>query len=225
MPIYKESTKIGVIKREARILKKAYHGSTLVFGKEVFRKVFTSSGNITFPTTIISLKVIVVGGGAGGSAGNYDNDWINSTGSGAAGGCAEKIYSNDELSSLKGTNVSFTVGVGGAAGVYKSGIGGVGGKTSFMSIITATGGNPTSGYSNWGTPGPLGQGGVGSGGVVNKQGNPGQYGKVASPGWVPTGGVGWNINGIVYGSGGNGGAASNNGNTGHNGCVSLEYTH
>ena len=224
MPIYKESTKIGVIKREARILKKAYHGSTLVFGKEVFRKVFTSSGNITFPTTIISLKVIVVGGGAGGSAGNYDNDWINSTGSGAAGGYAEKIYNKSELSSLKGTNVSFAVGAGGAAGLYKSGIGGVGGKTSFMSI-TATGGNPTSGYSNWGTPGPLGQGGVGSGGDVNKQGNPGQYGRVASPGWVPAGGVGWNINGIVYGSGGNGGAAFDNGIKGASGCVYIEYSY
>ena len=224
MPIYKESTKIGVIKRKARILKKVYHGSTLVFGKEVFRQVFTSSGNITFPETIMSLKVIVVGGGAGGSAGNYDNDWINSTGSGAAGGYAEKIYSKAELSSLKGANVSFTVGGGGAAGAYKSGIGGVGGKTSFMSI-TATGGNPTSGYSNWGTPGAIGQGGVGSGGDVNKQGNPGQLGRVASPGWAPAGGVGWNINGLVYGSGGNGGASIANGYAGQNGCVYIEYTY
>ena len=224
MPIYKGSTKIGVIKKGSANIKKVFKGATLVFGKEVFRQVFTSSGNITFPGTIMSLKVIVVGGGAGASAGNYDNDWINSTGSGAAGGYAEKIYNKSELSSLKGTNVSFTVGAGGAAGLYKSGIGGVGGKTSFMSI-TATGGNPTSGYSNWGTPGPLGQGGVGSGGDVNKQGNPGQYGRVASPGWVPAGGVGWNINGIVYGSGGNGGAAFDNGIKGASGCVYIEYSY
>lgn len=224
MPMYKGSTKISVIKNGSVRLKKVYHGSTLMFGKEVFRKVFTSSGNITFPTTIISLKVIVVGGGAGGSAGNYDNDWINSTGSGAAGGYAEKIYSKAELSSLKGTNVSFTIGGGGEAGIYKSGIGGVGGKTSFMSI-TATGGNPTSGYSNWGTPTVLGQGGIGSGGDVNKQGNPGQYGKVASPGWEPAGGIGWNINGVVYGSGGNGGASIANGHPGQNGCVYIEYTY
>lgn len=173
MPMYKGSTKISVIKNGSVRLKKVYHGSTLMFGKEVFRKVFTSSGNITFPTTIISLKVIVVGGGAG---------------------------------------------------IYKSGIGGVGGKTSFMSI-TATGGNPTSGYSNWGTPTVLGQGGIGSGGDVNKQGNPGQYGKVASPGWEPAGGIGWNINGVVYGSGGNGGASIANGHPGQNGCVYIEYTY
>ena len=68
-------------------------------------------------------------------------------------------------------------------------------------------------------------GGVGSGGDVNKQGNPGQLGRVDSPGWAPAGGVGWNINGVVYGSGGNGGASIANGYAGQNGCFYIEYTY
>ena len=195
-----------------------------MFGKETFSHAFTTSGSITFPVTIMSLKVIAVGGGAGGSGGNYDNDWINSTGSGAAGGYTEKTYNKADLSSFKGRNVNFIVGGGGAAGLYKSGIGGAGGESSFMTL-KATGGNPTSSYSNWGTPTVLGKGGVGSGGDVNKQGNPGEYGRVASPNWVPTGGVGWTINGVVYGSGGNGGAAFGNGLPGASGCVYIEYTY
>ena len=90
MPIYKESTKIGVIKREARILKKAYRGSTLVFGKEVFERTFTASGSITFPLSILSLHVIVVGGGAGGASlwngyGAGGGGGFNSSGGGSVG--------------------------------------------------------------------------------------------------------------------------------------------
>ena len=70
MPIYKGSTKIGVIKQGSTNIKKVFKGATLVFGKEVFEKTFTASGSITFPSRLLSLDVIVIGGGGGGGAGS-----------------------------------------------------------------------------------------------------------------------------------------------------------
>lgn len=48
---------------------KVYYGSTLVFGKQVYENIFTANRTVTFPASMFSLKVIVVG--SGGSGGNY----------------------------------------------------------------------------------------------------------------------------------------------------------
>lgn len=48
---------------------KVYYDSTLVFGKQVYENNFTANRTVTFPASMFSLKVIVVG--SGGSGGNY----------------------------------------------------------------------------------------------------------------------------------------------------------
>ena len=82
MPIYKGSTKIGVIKKGSTNIKKVFKGATLVFGKEVFEQTFTTSGSITFPSSLLALTVIVVG--AGGCGGQWilgkHGDWIGAGG-------------------------------------------------------------------------------------------------------------------------------------------------
>ena len=87
MPIYKGSTKIGVIKKGSTNIKKVYHGSTIVFGKEVFEQTFATNGTVTFPASMFSLKVIVVGsGGSGGNFGNFGDYYVGGGGGGAGGG-------------------------------------------------------------------------------------------------------------------------------------------
>ena len=202
-------------------VKKVYHGSTLVFGKQVFERVYTASGTITLPSSLLFLQVVVVGGGAGGSGGNYDNNWINSNGSGSAGGYTKKTYTAADIKTLQGKTVSFTVGAGGAGGATHV-TGGAGGTSSFLSLA-ATGGNPSSGYSNWGSMGTIGAGGIGSGGDENKQGAQGQLGQVVSNNFTPKGGAGWSVAGGTYGSGGNGGVSIGTAPSGVSGCVYVIY--
>ena len=68
MSIYVGNKKISkiTIGGGGAIVKKAFKGSTLVLGKEIFEYTFTSSGNITLPQTLTSLYVVVVGAGGGG---------------------------------------------------------------------------------------------------------------------------------------------------------------
>ena len=66
MPIYKGSTKIGVIKKGSTNIKKVFKGATLVFGKEVFEQTFTTSGSITFPASMYALAIEIVGAGGSG---------------------------------------------------------------------------------------------------------------------------------------------------------------
>lgn len=71
MPIYAGNKKISKITLGGGAnVKKVFKGSTLVFGKETFEQTFTANGSVTFPSTLVSLYVVVVGAG-GGVGGNF----------------------------------------------------------------------------------------------------------------------------------------------------------
>lgn len=220
MPIYNESVKSGVITNGSTTIKKVYHGSTLVFGKELFSQAFTSSGGITFPATILSLKVTVVGGGGGGGGGGYPAN-IPTTGcGGGGGGKVVKIYNPAELQAIKGTTVSFTVGTGGAGGaaggIGWGGNGQNGANSSFLSAVAYGG---TGGSGQGGTA----AGGTGTGGTVT-QGGTATGGGVQTP--VVQGGAGHVVSGNTYGRGGNSsGYWTTPGDAGARGCVYVEYTY
>ena len=207
MPIYKGSQKINTLYVGGGRVKKVYHGSALVFGKEVFERTFTASGSITFPSSLLALTVIVVG--AGGCGGQWilgqHGDWIGA-GGGGAGGYAKKIFSIAECNSIAGKTISFSVGV-----IHLQA---KGDDSSFMGVI-AYGGQPG---GSWSDP----QGGVGgsaTGGSENKTGASGTNGGVVV---VGRGGPGWDINGTTYGDGGDSTAISSNG-AGKNGCIYIRY--
>ena len=207
MPIYKGSQKINTLYVGGGRVKKVYHGSALVFGKEVFERTFTASGSITFPSSLLALTVIVVG--AGGCGGQWilgqHGDWIGA-GGGGAGGYAKKIFSIAECNSIAGKTISFSVGV-----IHLQA---KGDDSSFMGVI-AYGGQPG---GSWSDP----QGGVGgsaTGGSENKTGASGTNGGVVV---VGRGGPGWDINGTTYGDGGDSTAIASNGE-GKNGCVYIRY--
>ena len=207
MPIYKGSQKINTLYVGGGRVKKVYHGSALVFGKEVFERTFTASGSITFPSSLLALTVIVVG--AGGCGGQWilgqHGDWIGA-GGGGAGGYAKKIFSIAECNSIAGKTISFSVGV-----IHLQA---KGDDSSFMGVI-AYGGQPG---GSWSDP----QGGVGgsaTGGSENKTGASGTNGGYVV---VGRGGQGWDINGTTYGDGGDSTAISSNG-AGKNGCIYIRY--
>ena len=118
MPIYKGSSKIGVIKKGSTNFKRVCYDSTLVFGKkEVFEQTFTSSGSHTFPSTLLSLDIIVVGGGGGGGAGSTLSIRSRWAGGGGGGGAKAEVHlSGDALTDYNGKTFSFTVGAGGSEG-------------------------------------------------------------------------------------------------------------
>lgn len=110
MSIYVGNKKISkiTIGGGGAIVKKAFKGSTLVLGKEIFEYTFTSSGNITLQQTLTSLYVVVVGAGGGcGGANAYSKDaWWTGSG-GASGGCSIRQYTADEINNLKGKTIFF----------------------------------------------------------------------------------------------------------------------
>ena len=207
MPIYKGSQKINTLYVGGGRVKKVYHGSALVFGKEVFERTFTASGSITFPSSLLALTVIVVG--AGGCGGQWilgqHGDWIGA-GGGGAGGYAKKIFSIAECNSIAGKTISFSVGV-----IHLQA---KGDDSSFMGVI-AYGGQPG---GSWSDP-HGGVGGSATGGSENKTGASGTNGGYVV---VGRGGQGWDINGTTYGDGGDSTAISSNG-AGKNGCVYIRY--
>lgn len=207
MPIYKGSTKIGVIKKGSTNIKKVFKGATLVFGKEVFEQTFTTSGSITFPSSLLALTVIVVG--AGGCGGQWilgkHGDWIGA-GGGGAGGYAKKIFSIAECNSIAGKTISFSVGV-----IHLQA---KGDDSSFMGVI-AYGGQPGGPYSD----SHGGVGGSATGGSENKTGASGTNGGYVV---VGRGGPGWDINGTTYGDGGDSTQIAHDG-SGKNGCVYIRY--
>lgn len=177
MPIYKSNRKQSkIVISGHRSVKKVFNGNTLLFGKESFEKIFTASGSITFPATMFSLTVIVVGaGGGGGGANAYSKDvWWTGSG-GASGGCSIRQYTASEINSLKGKNISFTVGSGGGSATFEDG--GAGGQSKFITQI-ANGG---------------------SGGHFNTLGNANSYN---APGGTASGGNIANTTGNVGGTGG-----------------------
>ena len=189
-------------------VKKVYHGSTLVFGKQVFESVFTSSGSIHFPASLIALRVICVGsGGSGGQWGAVSGEiWIGGGGGGAGGYC-EKNYTKAEIESIKGKTISFTVGA--VPGSTASG-----NASSFL-LQVANGGKAGEYYITQ-TPGV---GGTASGGDVNNQGATGTKGNYYVLG---SGGAGWSVAGGTYGGGGPGNSVYDAG-LGKVGCVFIRY--
>jgi hypothetical protein len=115
--------------------------------------VFTNSGTWTRPPGVNSVLVKLWGGGGGGA------QW--SSGSGGGGAYCEGVIT-------VASDVSVTVGTGGASAVDQFHPGGNGGNSSFLSL-TANGG---SGGSN-GSPG---SGGSASGGSLNVNGQNGGLG-------------------------------------------------
>lgn len=206
MPIYKGSQKINTLYVGGRV-KKVYHGSTLVFGKQVYENTFTANGTITFPASMFSLKVIVVGsGGSGGNFGNFRDYYIGGGGGGAGGYCS-KSYTAAEIQNLKGKQVSFTVGA--VPAVFASG-----NASRFLNQL-ANGGSAGSDFVTQAG----GVGGTASGGDVNNtgaSGGKGNYNHVGDP--AP----GWTIGGGTYGTGGGGYAAWQSGQGGV-GCVYIRF--
>lgn len=208
MPIYKGSTKIGVIKKGSTNIKKVFKGATLVFGKEVFEQTFTTSGSITFPASMYALAIEIVGAGGSGGAliiGTH-GDWIGGGGAGAGGYC-QKDYTAVEIQNLKGKTVSFTIG-----GVSK---GDDGGNTTILGLVAYGGKRGQSAGEGQGG----GVGGTASGGITNKQGGNGTNGGYLS---VGRGATGWTIGGTVYGDGGDAQAVGNDG-LGKAGCIHIIY--
>lgn len=178
-----------------------------MFGKEVFEQTFTTSGSITFPSSLLALTVIVVGsGGSGGNFGVFDNYYIGGGGGGAGGYCS-KTYTAAEILNLRGKQVSFTVGS--VPAKFASG-----NASSFLNQLA----NGGSAGSNFVTQAG-GVGGTASGGDVNNtgaSGGKGDYNKVGDP--AP----GWSVSGGTYGAGGGGFAAWQSGQGGV-GCVYIRY--
>lgn len=191
MPIYKGSTKLGTIYHGITKIGKVYKGSTLVYGVKKYKTLtFTANGSFTFPVHTFSCIVHVVGsGGSSGGTNHYAHEDHCASG-GGAGGYSRKQYG----STLSGQTVSFVVGQpqatycsNGYASQFLNQIGGAGNAG-----IAATGAASQNG----------GAGGSAIGGDVNTTGNAGALGSWINAGGTGAGGVGHNINGVVYGSGG-----------------------
>lgn len=208
MSIYKSNRKQSkVVISGHQSVKKVFKGNNLLFGKESFENIFTASGSITFPATMFSLTVIVVG--AGGCGGQWvlgkHGDWIGA-GGGGAGGYAKRMFNNIECKSIAGKTISFVVGV-----IHLQ----AKGDDSVFMDVTAYGGQPGGPYSD----AHGGVGGSATGGSENKTGASGTNGGYVV---VGRGGQGWDINGTTYGDGGDSTAISSNGE-GKNGCVYIRY--
>lgn len=130
-------------------------------------QVFTANGNFTIPAGITKIMVEVIGGGGAGGQGNGGA----TPGQGGQGGG----YSKGIFTVTPGDVHAVTVGLGGTAPSTNCNSGLVaarrGGQSSFGSLISATGG--------WGGNGcgyDTGNGGTGTGGQLNIQGEDGWQG-------------------------------------------------
>jgi len=152
-------------------------------------EVFTSPGTWTNPGTVEKVKVTVQAAG-GSSKKNPANFPGNTAGSGAGGSAIEVI------SFPSATNVPVTIGVTNTAHA------GTAGTTSFGAYCSATGGQGVT-YANPSQNSP-GAGGVGSGGNLNLQGQPGYSRPTAAGGGsslLGQGGSGADKPGVNYGGG------------------------
>jgi hypothetical protein len=112
---------------------------------QIQSQLFTSSSSWTAPTGVTKVRVIIIGGGAGGTT--------NGCGGGAAGGVGGLAYGVYTVT--PGTSYTVTVGAGGAGGSASST---AGGTSSFGALVSATGGarapsNSTGGAAGIGTGG------------------------------------------------------------------------
>lgn len=159
-------------------------------------------GGLTGSAPFDAYYLVVAGGGSGGS---------NSNSGGAGAGGYRTNYGSTALEILPSTTYNITVGAGGTATTFGSGVNGNNGNNSVFNIITSTGGG--AGGAQGQTPGT---GGSGGGGGYDRSGSAGNAG-----GFSPVEGYAGG-SGTQSGSypGGGGGGASEVGNTdgaGHGG--------
>jgi len=171
------------------------------------KEVFTSSGTWTKPTAG-TIALITIWGGGGGGGRNQGNE----ASGGGGGACVQGLY---QLSDLPGS-ASVTIGAGGTSQAG-NGNGGIGGTSSFGSLLSAYGGgggaNNTAGGGGGG--GSLSAGGISSGGnghgSVLDGGNGATLGSPTRGNWGGGGG----------GRGATGGANAYWGGAGGGGCDSA----
>ncbi len=169
-------------------------------------RIFTTVGTDiwTGPPGVSSVNVLVVGGGGGGG-GSYSG--IGKTYWAGGGGGAGGYQTNTSYTVVANTNVSVTVGTGGAGGVAQGAdCHGTNGSNSVFGTITANGGGggggagSTAGASvRQGYSGGSG-GGEGVQSANESTGGTGNQGK--------NGGGSWYCNGCAKGAGGGGGNTS-----------------
>jgi hypothetical protein len=184
-----------------------------VGGVVIKTQLFTVSGTYTPDAKLIYAQVFATGGGGGGGGADCSNANTNiGVGGGGGGGAtAIKILSAAAI----GASQAVTIGAGGAAGDNAGGNGGMGGNTTFGSILTSQGGGGGSGGTGIASV-SASQGGAGalaSGGDINVAGGGGGNGMGLNMGSsvVGTGGGG----GTTYwGSGGRAGVISSAGSSG-----------
>ena len=169
-------------------------------GADSLNTALTLSGlTVVVPAPLVVSYLVVAGGGSGGS---------NSNSGGAGAGGYRTNYGSTALEILPSTTYNITVGAGGTANVFGSGVNGNNGNNSVFNIITSTAGG--AGGAQGQTPGT---GGSGGGGGYDRSGSAGNAG-----GFSP-------VEGYAGGSGtqsgdypgGGGGGASEVGNTNANG--------
>ncbi|MFD6398424.1 hypothetical protein [Nocardia sp. NPDC060249] len=171
--------------------------------------VFTSSGDYIPTPGILSLDIILIGGGAGGAGGRWDIVAGN-RGSGGGGGGGGEVHTNIPASLLPVDSngdflpIPITVGVGGAGGAAGGSNGLNGTNTLFGSWLMAGGG--LGGLFHYGIAGPGGAGGSGMipGGAGGKSGASG----VGEPDPAPRAGGNSISAYALYGGGGGGGGAA-----------------
>ena len=162
----------------------------------------SGSGNFTVPQGVTSITYSVVAGGGGGGAGytasNVDYGYTYPAVGGGAGSGGRKL--NQTLAVTGGQVLAYSVGAGGPinSGIGFGGWNGADGGNTTLGTDTVTGGQKGT-YHNEG-------GGGGNQTNVTNQGAAGSPGGAAGS-WSNNGpgGAGVVVNGVTYGTGGNGG--------------------
>lgn len=164
-------------------------------------QVFTSGTAQTYtkPSNVTSIFVEVLGGGGGGGGAAFSSSEYASAGGGGGGGYAALFVASASAT------YTYTVGAGGAGGTAGNNPGTAGGTTTFnASSLQATGGAGGTGCPATSASSGINSivavlGGVGSNGIINATGYPGEGG------W---GTAGYGVSGAggnsIYGGGGAG---------------------
>lgn len=199
-------------------------GFSDAFGQTTETITTTGAGTWIVPCGVTSITVEAWGAGGAGGGGTSNNDSGDGGGSGA--------YTSGIFAVTAGSNIAYTIGVGGV-GSTNNGTGG--GDTTILGMIAGGG---QGGDSNGGTV--TGIGGTASGGTINTNGNNGTAGGTGTGGNggnAPNGGNGGNgisngngQDGSNPGGGGGGGERANTGlsrnragGNGGNGQITITY--